>query len=645
MNRQQSESSTKGVIHRQSSELSLKGGILRQQSESSLARHAESVELLKAASASFPMFTVLGEDLLKMTSVRPHEALRADGVVTEFDPALGKAAFVSHEWVGKRHPDPDMRQFRVLQDALRNVLSGEARVMVDMPTELSIGLSKAAESTCALAHADRIFFWYDYFSCPQLEGQESPGVPTEKSALRDAVNSIPAYIAQSDLFLALCPVLTSREKQSLLSHSTWSNRGWCRVELAVRELSSKVPDCILVKSPVHLEMKVETSVKSAGEGVFTVESDRAAIAPVLNNFFKSKLSSLLKGGDFPKYRLLLNQQRARLRGLHVQSVEDLVPSFDDTGSPGCNYTNRFLHQNGFQHLNECDAAGWTPICYAAVKGDPTLVEALLDARANPNDTTRKPRMDADIGKRTPVLCISIKFQNLKVAELLIRRRAAINVKNNFLPPLHFAAFTNNPEAVKTLCRHRADLGIKNSFGLSAWHSAAMSSSDTGWDALDELLAQHDGPPDPADQPLFTCAINGAAPRAVARLVAARADVNRQYKPSLLEPLGAFLQIKSLLHRAGTRSMFSTWAYHHYKMTPLMTSLLFGNFEVASALLMAGASTGVKNYRSKTALDFAKDIHAPSYLLAGLQGDLMPCQLLFSGRCPEEEANTEDLFCV
>ena len=61
MNRQQSESSTKGVIHRQSSELSLKGGILRQQSESSLARHAESVELLKAASASFPMFTVLGE--------------------------------------------------------------------------------------------------------------------------------------------------------------------------------------------------------------------------------------------------------------------------------------------------------------------------------------------------------------------------------------------------------------------------------------------------------------------------------------------------------------------------------------------------------------------------------------------------------
>ncbi|CAE7818593.1 btbd11b [Symbiodinium sp. CCMP2592] len=353
-----------------------------------------------------------------------------------------------------------MRQFRVLQDALRNVLSGEARVMVDMPTELSIGLSKAAESTCALASADRIFFWYDYFSCPQLEGQENPGVPMEKSALRDAVNSIPAYIKQSDIFLALCPVLTSREKQSLLSHSTWSNRGWCRVELAVRELSSKVPDCILVKSPVHLEMKVETSVKSAGEGVFTVESDRLAIAPVLNNFFKSKLASLLKDGDFPKYRLLLNQQRARLRGLHVQSVEDLVPSFDGTGSPGCNYTNRFLHQNGFQHLNECDAAGWTPICYAAVKGDPTIVQALLDARANPNDTTRKPRMDADIGKRTPVLCISIKFQNLKVAELLIQRRAAINVENIFLPPLHFAAFTNNPEAVKTLCRHRADLGIK-----------------------------------------------------------------------------------------------------------------------------------------------------------------------------------------
>ena len=67
----------------------------------------------------------------------------------------GKAAFVCHEWVGRRHPDADMRQFRVLQDAIRNLISGKAKVLVDMPTELSIGLTKAAESSELLSRMRR----------------------------------------------------------------------------------------------------------------------------------------------------------------------------------------------------------------------------------------------------------------------------------------------------------------------------------------------------------------------------------------------------------------------------------------------------------------------------------------------------------
>ena len=47
-------------------------------------------------------------------------------------------------------------------------------------------------------------------------------------------------------------------------------------------------------------------------------------------------------------------------------------------------------------------------------------------------------------------------------------------------------------------------------------------------SAEEILAQHGGrAPDLSDLPLLTCALNGAAPRAVMRLVQARANVNQQ----------------------------------------------------------------------------------------------------------------------
>jgi len=39
------------------------------------------------------------------------------------EPKLGKALFVSHQWLGKRHPDPEFTQFSVLQDALKHMMS------------------------------------------------------------------------------------------------------------------------------------------------------------------------------------------------------------------------------------------------------------------------------------------------------------------------------------------------------------------------------------------------------------------------------------------------------------------------------------------------------------------------------------------
>ena len=44
--------------------------------------------------------------LLEMTKIEPHEDLRDRGVLVDFHEGLGKAAFVSHQWVSTDHPDP-----------------------------------------------------------------------------------------------------------------------------------------------------------------------------------------------------------------------------------------------------------------------------------------------------------------------------------------------------------------------------------------------------------------------------------------------------------------------------------------------------------------------------------------------------------
>ena len=55
----------------------------------------------------------------------------------EFDASMGNAIFVSHQWVGNQHPDPESKQLRVLQDALTHMLSNLHHIPVDGFTEVS----------------------------------------------------------------------------------------------------------------------------------------------------------------------------------------------------------------------------------------------------------------------------------------------------------------------------------------------------------------------------------------------------------------------------------------------------------------------------------------------------------------------------
>ena len=138
-----------------------------------------------------------------------------------------------------------------------------------------------------------------------------------------------------------------------------------------------------------------TPDSSPGEGDFTVEQDRLTIVPVVRQVLTQKVSQCLQEQDLPSYRVVLNAQAILCRGLPFKPITDSVPGFEsslhgsDATDAGSLKVAHFLFQNGFQQVCEYDGMGWSPLCYAALKGDAALVKALLQSRADPNDEIKK----------------------------------------------------------------------------------------------------------------------------------------------------------------------------------------------------------------------------------------------------------------
>ena len=110
----------------------------------------------------------------------------------------------------------------------------------------------------------------------------------------------------------------------------------------------------------------------AGEGTFGFAEDYVKLGKVLVLFLQRLILHRLEEEDFTLYRYYLNLQSVYLRGFEVDT--DLfhpVPAAEqDLESPGL--VAKFFFQHGFQKVTEIDSAGWSPLCYAALRGDAEL---------------------------------------------------------------------------------------------------------------------------------------------------------------------------------------------------------------------------------------------------------------------------------
>eukprot|EP00435_Cladocopium_sp_Y103_P043070 s2867_g12.t1 len=593
----------------------------------------------EALPMSFPMYTVRLEVLLEMVEVKAHEDLKAEGKLVEFHEQMGQAAFVSHQWVSKGHPDPDCRQLRFLQDALRNIISTvNGTIPKDLVTEAFVPTAKGIPTRDFRSRP--LFLWYDYFSCPQLEAyvssievdreldpmDQSISMQlnhTTNSRLGRAVDSIPAYIARCAFFFVLCPVIESADGHHILSPSSWAQRGWCRAERTIRELSQS-ESYIIIKSSKNLETVATPMTSfggSPGEGTFTLKVDRRKLCPIVKQAIKRKLFSYLQAQNLSGFRALLNLQRVHLRGFNTDVLSDVVPGFPEIDGPDSPELQmaRFLFQNGFQSINELDTLGWRPLHYAAMNGEPSLLQALLERRATLDSKTKKQNPYTGIPQFMTALSISLFFKNHLATQFLLEKGA--NTTSGLIPPVDFASMANNAEGLRML-RSTFDSGdIPDRTGIFAFSSFEVACSFGSMEVIEELLLRET---EISKGLHFAMVFRGGTAKLVNRLIQLRADVNQQWKEPFWTFHGIYNHIQALQYRMGKRTTSTVMAYHIYGATPLMNAVLSGQYEGAATLIAAGARLDLRNARKRSVADFADEISVPEFLSQALQGDPEAC---------------------
>ncbi|CAE7584650.1 ankrd52 [Symbiodinium natans] len=533
------------------------------------------------------------------------------GLLTLFVESLGRALFVSHEWLGKSHPDPDSRQLKVLQDALKNIMSGRSRVGLPIVTEMYYG--RLPCPTAADLKSKPLFIWYDYLCVPQ--GSSPDAIKNRQHA----INSIPSYVARCEYFVILCPELQHMDQPRILSQSSWADRGWCRTERLARELAARDDGfMIVVSSPVHqsLVFDMNRCLEAPGLGKFTFEADRKKVGNVIVQMVWNKLHHHLARGDLHKYRFLLNSQSTRcLQNLDVDPIDGLVPGFHSDENPFTDpkafLLDWFMHQNGFKSYTDYDSGGWSPLCFAVMRGNTALVQSLLDRHASPNDATQKPKKEMVFGRNLSVLSIAAIYNSNEVMHVLLEARANVNARDShYGTPLHWANISNNSEGVRILCQAAADPNVRCFPGLTPFETACACSAIS---AMREMLAQI--PSTSLKRSLhWALMFHGGSTDTVRFLIDARANVDERFDVSVKEPTWWLLLTGASMKHRVSPSNFTSLAYHRRGATPLMFSILSGYFEAAAVLLAAGARFGVQNSRRKTAADLARDSLAPSLLL-------------------------------
>jgi len=554
------------------------------------------------------MWVIRIEDVLAMAGTPPHhEELQKQGLLVERTDGFF-VIFVSHQWVGRTHPDRFGEQLRVLQTSLRGIMDGSLQVQNDVMSQMMMRFKKLSrEQRQQLQDA---YIWMDWFSIPQGGfGKSLHDEGALTTTLHDAWNcirSIPYCVDCCDVFVALVPTLLHNDTGLPCNYRSWLSRGWCRTEMWMKLLSDdeKIP-IIMVSSTKKAEFISSTRWVHypIGEGDFTVEEDRAACCALAETALTFKLKKMLKSS-----RPNLNLYRYYLA--RYETFCNLPPATRSL--------DQFLEDFRFENLQAAikQKKGMGAIACAVASEDISMLKAMAKAGA-PLETT---------------------FPEIPEVDLW-----------NGFTPLFLAAMNSwhSEEPLKELLQLKANVNAGCMIGTAAIGTCRKASAV-------QLMVEHGADVNFAalptrTWPLSVLAGRGAEPAAILKLIELRADVNPptgchawstlamlfQGHPHGLDTAQTLLDAKVDLSNKGTYGPVMTaianffYAYDNIKQDPplvvkvvanhpgpaLTSAMVYQQTELIEFLLEAKADPMQKNCRGLTSFDLAESSEMKQVLAA------------------------------
>ncbi|CAE7041098.1 HACE1 [Symbiodinium natans] len=133
----------------------------------------------------------------------------------------------------------------------------------------------------------------------------------------------------------------------------------------------------------------------------------------------------------------------------------------------------------------CCTNGWTPLCYAALGGDPLLVSSLLQEKADPSDAITEQEPLCQFAAQTSALHMCAFLKRNESLRLLLDSKADMNHVDGYgANALHWAAVANNAEGIQILYAAGVGAHVPNMLGYSPF---AMACSGGGTEAIQELI--------------------------------------------------------------------------------------------------------------------------------------------------------------
>lgn len=562
----------------------------------------------------FPMWVLSVQDFLAMEGTpKYHQELMEGELLVKWCPTLF-TVFVSHQWSSITHPDSEGKQVAVLRQAMHSIISGSLSVATTIEEEAVFKYFK--RMPVHIRESLRTgYIWMDWFAIPQLR----PGCAEAdvKREMLKAVNSIPSYVAKADLFIVVAPSQNHYDTGSVLDFSSWSDRGWCRTELACRALAERDDsnEMIIIKSGTEAKYGAATEWMFAppGDGNFTADSDRQVLFPVICAAIDRKIEHEVTAAAQSGRGLFRVRMYTGMRSIALSRLVDDSEASHSAHWHADDDEVAFLEKFKFASVLDKGEKGVGPLMCAVLEDNPAMIEKILAAGVEVESRIIEDAPEFFLISQSTPLMLASFMGFLKAVRCLLSEKANVHSTESFgATPLHNAVFggrqSTRTAIVDLLMENKADPEKRNQLGMTVLAVACIKChSDAAVECVRNLLvrgARVDAVDNQGQTPLHIASLFGGRAELVQLLIQFGSVVNQKIIPETI--IGGFVLNASRFGMSlGLESAFLQHFGEARGGTALHVAGFSGHKDIYRLLLLARADATIQNARGHTALELAR----------------------------------------